>query len=161
MIKTAQNTHKRNNLKFKLKEYSEDVFRSLYPKLKEKEINISVDIDETLELDSYPGAYSQILTNLVLNSLVHGFDRKDQGNIILSAQLADAELNINYSDDGKGIPESNLSKIFDPFYSTDKKSGTGLGLHIVYNLVSQKLQGTITCSSEKEKGATFQIKIPV
>jgi signal transduction histidine kinase len=118
-------------------------------------------MDEKLELDSYPGAYSQILTNLVLNSLVHGFEEKSQGNIEITAQQKNGELELNYKDDGKGIPESNLSKIFDPFFSTDKKSGTGLGLHIVYNIVSQKLLGSITCSSEKEKGVSFRILIPV
>jgi len=147
--------------KFKLKEYSEDVIRSLYPKLKGKKIKISLDIDEKLELDSYPGAYSQILTNLVLNSLVHGFEGKSQGNIEITALQKNGELEINYRDDGKGIPESNLSKIFDPFFSTDKKSGTGLGLHIVYNLVNQKLQGTISCSSENQNGVHFKMNIPV
>jgi signal transduction histidine kinase len=146
--------------KFKLKEYSEDVIRSLYPRLKGKKIKINLDMDYQLELNSYPGAFSQILTNLILNSLVHGFEGKSQGNIEITAQQKNGELEINYRDDGKGIPESNLNKIFDPFFSTDKKAGTGPGLHIVYNLVNQKLQGTITCSSKKKKGVDFKIIIP-
>ncbi len=146
---------------FKLKEYSHDVIRSLYPRLKGKKIKINLDIDDQLELNSYPGAFSQILTNLVLNSLVHGFEKKDQGNINISMHKADQELILEYKDDGRGIPKQNLSKIFDPFFTTNKKAGTGLGLHIVYNIVNQKLNGSITCSSEKEKGVSFRMKIPV
>ena len=147
--------------KFKLKEYSEDVIRSLYPRLKGKRIKINLDMDESLELESYPGAISQILTNLILNSLVHGFENKDSGNIDISAQQEDKNLVLQFVDDGKGIPKQNLDKIFDPFFTTNKKVGTGLGLHIVYNIVTQKLNGSITCSSEKEKGVSFQMKFPV
>jgi signal transduction histidine kinase len=146
--------------KFMLKEYSEDVLRSLYPKFKGKHINFSIEMDEDLELDSYPGAYSQILTNLVMNSLVHGFEGKDRGNIVIGARQNKEELEINYRDDGKGIPDAMLSKIFDPFITSDKQTGTGLGLHIVYNLVTQKLQGEITCSSTLDEGAEFKIRIP-
>jgi signal transduction histidine kinase len=146
--------------KFKLKEYSEDVIRSLYPKLKDKKIDIKIDVDEKLVLDSYPGAYSQVLTNLVLNSLVHGFEGKDQGHIGLISKQVDGELVLEYSDDGTGIPEKNLSKIFEPFFTTNKSIGTGLGLHIVYNLVTQKLQGTIQCESIVEEGTRFFISIP-
>ncbi len=146
---------------FKLKEYSQDVIRSLYPRLKGKHVKVSLDVDDLLEIDSYPGAFSQILTNLVLNSLVHGFEKKDHGKINISMQKADQELIFEYKDDGRGIPKQNLDKIFDPFFTTNKKIGTGLGLHIVYNIVNQKLNGSITCSSEKEKGVSFRMKIPV
>jgi signal transduction histidine kinase len=146
---------------FKLKEYSEDVIRSMYPRLKGKKVNINLEIDDQLELNSYPGAFSQILTNLVLNSVVHGFEKMDHGNINLTAHLEKKELQMEYHDNGKGIPEQNLDKVFDPFFTTNKKAGTGLGLHIVYNIVNQKLNGSITCSSEKEKGVSFRMKIPV
>ena len=147
--------------KFKLREYSQDVIRSLYPRLKGKRVKINLDIDDQLEMYSYPGAFSQILTNLIINSLVHGFDKSDKGNINISARQADEELFLEYKDDGKGIPKQNLEKIFDPFFTTNKKIGTGLGLHIVYNIVNQKLMGSITCSSENEKGVSFMMKIPV
>ncbi len=131
--------------KFKLKEYSEDVIRSLYPKLKGKKVKIKLEIDDELELNSYPGAFSQILTNLVLNSMVHGFENKGEGNIHIAMRQEDENLLFEYHDDGKGIPKENLGKIFDPFFTTNKKIGTGLGLHIVYNIVNQKLKGSITC----------------
>jgi C4-dicarboxylate-specific signal transduction histidine kinase len=146
---------------FKLREYSQDVIRSLYPRLKGKHVKINLNIDDQLVLNSYPGAFSQILTNLIINSLVHGFEKKDQGNINISARHLDNELILEYRDDGRGIPKQNLNKIFDPFFTTNKKAGTGLGLHIVYNIVNQKLNGSITCSNEKEKGVSFKMKIPV
>jgi signal transduction histidine kinase/ligand-binding sensor domain-containing protein len=158
-VSVDQSTEQKRS--FKLKEYSEDVIRSLYPRLKGKRIRISMNIDEKLELNSYPGAFSQILTNLILNSLVHGFEKKENGNINISARQEDKNIMIEYEDDGRGIPKQNLDKIFDPFFTTNKKAGTGLGLHIVYNIVGQKLSGSISCSSDKEKGVRFKIKIPV
>jgi signal transduction histidine kinase len=146
--------------KFRLKEYSEDVIRSLYPKLKDKHIDISIDIDEKLELNSFPGAYSQVLTNLVLNSIMHGFKDRDKGTISLSVSKGEKGLNVEYSDNGIGIPEENISKVFDPFFTTDKKTGIGLGLHIVHNLVNQKLRGTIQCEAELNNGTRFLINIP-
>jgi len=146
---------------FKLKEYTEDIIRSLWPKIKTKKIQIGLDIDEKLELDSYPGAYSQVVTNLVLNSITHGFEGKQKGKIELTAKSVKHELVIQYKDDGIGISGTNLKKIFEPFFTTNKKAGTGLGMHIVYNLVNQKLKGRIECMSEQGKGVMFEIKIPV
>ena len=88
---------------------------------------------------------------------MHGFEGKDQGNITIAAQQNMNELVLDYHDDGKGIPEKNLSKIFDPFFTTNKKVGVGLGLHIVYNLVNQKLNGTIECKSEPGNGTTLRL----
>jgi signal transduction histidine kinase len=143
-----------------LKEYSEDVIRSLYSRLKEKKIDIKIDIGEKLELNSYPGAYSQVLTNLILNSLVHGFANRDEGNIKLSAHQDNSGITLEYYDDGAGIPLENIPKLFDPFFTTNKKAGTGLGLHIVHNLVSQKLNGSISCESEPGIQTKFIIIIP-
>jgi signal transduction histidine kinase len=145
---------------FRLKEYSEDIIRSLYPRLKGMKVEINLDIDEKLEFNSYPGAYSQILTNLILNSLVHGFDGKTKGNITISANMDKEQLLIEYRDNGKGIVPELMDKIFEPYFTTNKKVGTGLGMHIVYNLVTQKLNGSISCSSEPGKGVQFQIKLP-
>ena len=147
--------------KFKLKRYTEDVIRSLYSVLKNREITIDLDMDDDLELDSYPGTFSQIITNLVLNSLTHGYDKHDEGRIVLKARIDKDRLHFEYADDGRGISEENLGKIFEPFFTTDKKIGTGLGMHIVYNLVTQKLCGTIHCESESNKGTRFIIEMPL
>jgi two-component system sensor histidine kinase ChiS len=150
-----------NKRSFKLKSYTEDVIRSLYPKLKNRKININLNIDEELEIDSYPGAYSQIITNLVLNSITHGFGEKNKGKIELKANNKNGELIIEYKDNGKGISKENLKKIFNPFFTTNKKVGTGLGMHIVYNLVTQKLKGSIECFSKTGQGILFNIQIPM
>ena len=104
--------------------------------------------------------YKQILTNLILNSLVHGFDGKDEGNIKLSAKHDKKNMILEYTDDGRGIDPGLKDRIFEPFFTTDKKVGTGLGMHIVYNLVTQKLNGSISCSGEMGKGIQFLIKLP-
>jgi signal transduction histidine kinase len=90
---------------------------------------------------------------------VHGFEKPDQGDIRISANQHENEIKLVYADNGKGISEVNRKKIFDPFFTTNKKLGTGLGLHIVYNLVTQKLKGSIRCESKIEKGTKFIIKI--
>jgi signal transduction histidine kinase len=158
-VSVDQSTEQRR--KFRLKQYSEDVIRSLYPRLTEKRINVFIDIDDKLELDSYPGAYSQVLTNLVLNSLVHGIDNQSGAKLNISAEVYRDQLRIEYSDNGKGIPEEVLPRIFDPFFTTDKKAGSGLGLHIVYNLVTQKLGGEIRCDSKPGEGARFTLLLPM
>jgi ligand-binding sensor domain-containing protein/signal transduction histidine kinase len=144
-----------------LRTYLEDIIRSLYPKLKGRRISINLDVDPNLEMDTYPGVVSQIFTNLILNSLVHGFEDKDKGEISIRSNLSEGILEINYSDNGKGIAKENMARIFDPFFTTNKKVGTGLGLHIVYNLVTQKLNGSITCESKPGSGAEFMISLPV
>ncbi len=147
--------------KFFLKAYTEDIIRSLYPRLKLRKVNIDLDIDEKMEMDSFPGAFSQIITNLVMNSLTHGFDEKDTGKIEIKANLDKNNLNLEYSDNGKGISPGHIDKIFEPFFTTNKTIGTGLGMHIVYNLVTQKLNGTIVCESRVNEGTRFKIKIPL
>ena len=147
--------------KFMLKAYTEDVIRSLYPRLKNRKISIDLEMDDKIELDSFPGAFSQIITNLVINSLTHGFDEGDKGKINIIANIGNSKLKLEYSDNGKGISPGNMDKIFEPFFTTNKKIGTGLGMHIVYNLVTQKLNGTIECESEVDKGTSFKIEIPL
>ncbi len=159
MVSADQSTGERRRVV--LRSYLEDIIRSLYPKLKGRRISINLDVDPNLEVDSYPGAISQIFTNLILNSLVHGYEEKDIGDITIQTEIIDKNLKINYSDNGAGITEETRKRIFEPFFTTNKKVGTGLGLHIVYNLVTQKLNGTIECKSELEKGTTFQISFPV
>jgi len=147
---------------FNLKSYLEDVIRSLYPKFKQRNIDINIDCDEKLQLNSYPGTFAQIFTNLVLNSIAHGFkNEKKKGVIDIIVKQEAKQLQIEYKDNGVGIAQDILPKIFDPFFTTDQSKGTGLGLNIVYNLVTQKLNGTIKCESEDKKGVVFRIVVPV
>ena len=109
---------------------------------------------------SFPGAFSQILTNLMMNSIIHGFENSEGGLITIDVSLNDQLLRIDYSDNGKGISNEHVSKIFDPFFTTNRnKGGSGLGLNIVYNIVTSQLNGKIHCTSELEKGTKFTIEI--
>lgn len=145
-----------------MKAYLNDVLISLQPRLRKTSHHITVNCPEDLEITSYPGAISQIITNLVMNSLVHGFEDLEQGEIAMTISMNNAILHFHYSDDGKGIQEDHLPKIFNPFFTTKRSQGrSGLGMHIVYNLVTQKLKGTIECTSSPGAGTTFLIHFPV
>ena len=145
----------------KVKEYIGDIMLSLDPKLKDKRVVINIDCSDDIVLDSYPGAFSQVITNLVMNSVVHGFDKRDECNINIRCVIDGKDLILCYKDDGRGIDADVLPKIYDPFFTTNRQEGgSGLGLHIIYNLVTQKLNGTINCESEQGKGVLFSMKIP-
>lgn len=148
--------------RFNLSAYIAEILLSLKPRLKQAQHAVVVDCPHDLEIDSYPGALSQVLTNFVMNSLLHGFSEGQIGKITISAQLRDsATVVIRYADTGRGIPEKNLARIFEPFFTTRRGTGgTGLGLHIVYNIVTQSLGGTIDVMSEVGQGAAFILAIP-
>ncbi|PIE34554.1 hybrid sensor histidine kinase/response regulator [candidate division KSB3 bacterium] len=149
---------------FRLKEYIHDVLLSLGPKLKAASPHITVHCPNDLEITSYPGAYSQILTNFIMNSLIHGFDEtQQQREIIIRLAVYGETLQLQYSDNGKGIAPEHQLKIFDPFFTTrgGQQKGSGLGMFIVYNLVTQQLHGSINCESAPSQGVMFQIEVPV
>ena len=147
---------------FHMKEYLNDVLLSLQPQLKKTRHRITINCPEDLVITSYPGAISQIITNLVMNSLLHGFEDREQGEIVMTLSIQNAILRVHYSDNGKGIQADHVSKIFNPFFTTKRSQGrSGLGMHIIYNLVTQKLKGTIEYTSTPGTGVTFLIHFPV
>ncbi len=147
---------------FALKKYLTETLLSLQPKLKRTNIRVDIVGDETISLRSYPGVFTQIVTNLIVNSLNHAYDPDDHGCVVIDFRREGSSLIFNYSDDGQGISDENRAKIFEPFFTTKRgKGGTGLGLHIIHNLVAQKLGGTISCESEKGKGSKFIITVPI
>jgi signal transduction histidine kinase len=147
--------------KFKVREYTGETLLSLRPKLKQSLFTVQTYCDEDLELDSYPGAFSQIITNLTVNTLMHAYDEGERGHVVIRATKEDGWFILTYSDDGKGIAPGHKKKIFDPFFTTKRgQGGTGLGLYILYTIVTQKLHGTVTCDSEPGKGAVFTLRIP-
>ncbi|MBW4661542.1 MAG: histidine kinase [Drouetiella hepatica Uher 2000/2452] len=146
---------------FNFKTYLEEILLQLSPKLKATKHSVDVQGDPHLTLNSYPGALSQIVTNLVMNSLLHAYESEEQGHIALTFNQTEENVIFEYADDGIGIISENLGKIFEPFFTTKRgQGGSGLGLHIVYNLVTRKLGGTIQCKSQPGKGTTFVIKLP-
>lgn len=139
-----------------------DTVLSLGPKLQREGHRVTVDCPAGLAVDSYPGALSQVLGNLVSNSLIHGYDPGVSGLLaIVVDQPEPGQLRLVYRDDGKGIAPEHLGQIFDPFFTTRRGSGgAGLGLHIVYNLVTGPLQGRIAAASEAGGGAAFTLSFP-
>ena len=143
-------------------QYLNEILVSLRPKYKRTSHNITVNCPDDIDIVTYPGAFYQVISNLIMNSLIHGFENIDNGEMIFNISLKEPKVLIDYSDNGKGIDSDHISRIFDPFFTTKRgKGGTGLGLHIVYNLVVQNLKGKITCSSELDKGCNFLITLPV
>ena len=97
-----------------------------------------------------------------MNSLIHGFQERLEGHITITVIKQDEQLTIHYTDDGKGIRHDIINNIFEPFFTTNRQGGgSGLGLHIVYNLVTHKLSGSIHCHSIEGHGTTFTIQIPL
>ena len=147
---------------FNIKEYIENVLLSLRPKLKKTEHEIELDCPDNLVVISSPGAFSQLLTNLVMNSLIHGFNGSDKGNIHIGVSEEGGFLRIQYCDNGEGMDENTLRNIYNPFFTTKRSHGsTGLGMHIVYNLVTQKLGGQISVESKIGEGTLFDIRVPM
>ncbi len=145
---------------FDLKQYVGEVLLSLQPKLKKTKHEITLECPDDLELHTYPGALSQVITNLIVNSMIHGFEEEDEGQILMRFTPEGQELLFTYQDNGKGIPPEYLGRIFDPFFTTRRGTGgSGLGLHILYNIVSSQLQGSIHCESTPGKGTTFYIRM--
>jgi signal transduction histidine kinase len=113
-------------------------------------------------VDTYPGALAQVLTNLIMNAVTHAFAPGTKGHLTLEiAEKGPDAIQIVFADDGRGIPTENLGKVFDPFFTTARNQGnTGLGLHIVFNLVTGPLEGRIDVASEPHDGTRFTIVLP-
>lgn len=147
---------------FNFKDYIQEVLKSLHPEYKRVVEEIKLSCSNDIEIYSYPGIFSQIITNFVMNSLIHGFENRNTGEICIDVLIDQSKLLFTYQDNGCGMDEKSLKRIFEPFYTTKRgKGGTGLGMHIVYNLVHQKLGGWIKCNSAAEEGTTINITIPL
>jgi signal transduction histidine kinase len=148
---------------FDLREATEQLAVSIRPALKRSPIWLTVDLPAGIAMDSYPGAYGQVLTNLVLNTLAHAFPDRRAGSLELSGRLQDADhVEIVFSDDGVGMSEDVRRHAFEPFFTTRRnRGGTGLGLHVVYNLVTRRLGGSLRLESEVGRGTTFRIRLPL
>lgn len=145
-----------------LGDYINEILLSLRPLTAKKNHIIDVVCSEKLLVDSYPGALSQILNNLVLNSFNHGFDDGVSGRIEIMVKENDNHVCLIYSDNGVGMSQETLQRVFDPFYTTKRGiGGTGLGMSVVHNLVTKTLMGKIKANSESGNGVRFEIVFPV
>lgn len=155
-ISFDQSSEEKRNIN--LKEYVKEILFSMSNIIKKTNITIKNNCSDKINIDTYPGAISQIITNLIINSIRHAFKEKEKGNIFINATMEENIIKLIYKDNGQGIDEEFLPKIFDPFFTTNRHSGgTGLGLNILYNIISHTLNGTIQCNSKKNYGVEFII----
>lgn len=146
---------------FNVANYIDEVLLSLRPHLKKSHITIRVDCSPALTMDSLPGAFSQVLTNLIMNSLLHAFEPEQTGEIDITIVAEGAQIGVTFRDDGKGIPPELHTRVFEPFFTTRRSSGgSGLGLHIVHNIVTQALKGTLALDSNPGEGTIFTLHLP-
>lgn len=148
--------------RFELASYIGETLASLKPRIRQAGHRVDIDCPPGLMVEGYPGALSQVLTNFVMNSIVHGYDEGQSGRLTIVVDQPSPELvRLVYADDGRGIAEEHRTRIFDPFFTTRRGAGgTGLGLHIVYNLVTGALEGQLSVDSEAGRGTRFTIVFP-
>lgn len=147
--------------KFSVRDYIEEILLSLKPQYKRTGHVVEVVGDDDIIIKNSPGALMQIITNLVVNSLIHGFEGIEKGHISIAVKAVKNNVEILYQDDGCGMGEDVLENIFKPFFTTKKgDGGSGLGLYIVYNLITVKMGGVIECESHLGKGVLFRMILP-
>lgn len=147
-------------VEFSIRDHIHEVLVTLRPQIKQTQVNIQMDVDEDLIIASFPGAYYHIVSNMIVNSLRHAFPDK-QGNITVYIHKEGDNLHLHYQDDGVGMDEGTKNRIFDPFFTTKRgDGGTGLGMYMTYNIVTQRLGGTINVLSEEGKGTQFDVVVP-
>jgi signal transduction histidine kinase len=148
---------------FDLKLATEQVITSARSRLLKSQSSLAIEMPSDIILDSFPGPYGQVLTNLIFNAITHGFTDGPSGHILVKARRVGMEqVEITFSDDGSGVPEDVQRHVFDPFFTTKRAQGSiGLGLYIVHNLVTQQLGGRITLVSAPGKGTTICMTLPL
>ncbi|MEJ8570137.1 HAMP domain-containing sensor histidine kinase [Microbaculum marinum] len=148
--------------RFQMHRWLEELMTSLGPALRKSRHEVTIECRDGLEVDTYPGALSQVLTNLVMNALTHAYGEDQSGHMTVAVSEPRRDtVRIVFSDDGRGINPADLNRVFDPFFTTGRSLGsTGLGLHIVYNLVTGLLQGKIDVESTPGQGTRFIIELP-
>ena len=148
-------------VRFDLKTLFDDALLSLSPELRKTNHQINFETSGPLQLEADPGALHQILNNLVMNSLLHAFPEIDNGEINIRIDGTGDDIIILFEDNGVGMSAETSARIFEPFFTTKRgQGGSGLGMHIIYNLVTQTLNGKILCESSLGNGASFTIRLP-
>ena len=145
---------------FKLKPCIDEVCFSLSSDLKQHNHCIDVNCNQEIGAEGYPIAFTLVISNLVMNSISHGFKDKEGKNINIEVNENEKNILIIYKDNGSGIEKGNISKLFEPFFTTNMGANSGLGMHIIYNIITQQFGGDIQCESEVNKGVMFTISIP-
>ena len=147
---------------FNVKQYLYAIAHSLENELNYTPHHLSISCPEQVQLFGPPTAFSQIITNLIRNSLQHAFPTKQAGELAIEVRSSETALELIYSDNGVGMEPEVLAKIFDPFFTTKRgQGGTGLGLYILYSLTTKSFRGSVTCQSQPGQGARFLFSFPL
>jgi len=148
--------------RFDLGQVTRQVVKGLRFGLRNQNLTVSVECEPNLAMNSYPGPYGQVLTNLVLNSAAHAFPDGARGSVHIAAQASGKEsVEVLFSDDGCGMSPEVKRQVFDPFFTTRRDQGsTGLGLHIVHNIVTNRLGGRINLETKPGAGTKIQLIVP-
>jgi len=158
-ISTTQETEKKSI--FNLNNRIKDIIQCTNFISETSNLNIEIKCDKSITINSYAEAFLLIISNLITNS-IDACKQNQKGNVLIEVIKENANIKLIYKDDGIGIPNEYLSKIFDPFFTTNRISGgKGLGLNIIYNIVTSKLNGTIGCKSKEGEGVIFTINLPI
>ncbi len=145
-----------------LANYLDEILTSLQPRLRKTRHRVEIDCAEGIQLETYPGAIYQVVTNLVMNSLAHGFEHQEAGLIRIGVRAQDGDIVVDYRDDGCGMDDEVRRRIFEPFFTTKRgQGGSGLGMHILFNLVTRLLAGSVRCESTPGQGVHFVIRFPL
>jgi signal transduction histidine kinase len=146
---------------FSVNQYLHHIEQALRSRFINTDHQIIINCDESIELDSFPGALSQVIINLINNSLQHGFEEQLEGRIEINVSTNGEGVSMLYHDNGRGIPADLLPKIFNQYYtSKPHDGGSGIGLYLVKSIIEKKLTGTLSCTSEVGEGISFQIYLP-
>jgi len=157
LIAVDQSSDERRS--FNVDQYVHEILISVNHLFKNSNLKIEVSCDKNLRIDSYPGTVAQIISNLLINSSLHAYPNNEDGLVKITITNTADVISLTYTDDGQGIPPENLSKIFEPFFTTNREhGGSGLGLNIIYNLVTNKLNGKISCHSKLGHGTEFSVE---
>jgi len=159
---SVDQTHDARRL-FDLKGYFEEALLGLSVTWNRLGHDVKLECPANLGVDTYPGALTHILSNFITNSVIHGYNEGERGHFEITVRRLDRNrIELIYQDDGKGISEEHLPKVFEPFFTTRRNAGSlGLGLHIVYNLVASRLGGTVSITSAPGQGTRITVQFPV
>ena len=148
---------------FDLLHYLDEILISLRNKLKQRKFKITINSScKPLIINNYPGSWAQIFTNLIQNTLIHGYDAQADGNVLFNFYTDNQTLTFEYVDDGKGMGQETVSKVFEAFYTTNRANGgSGLGMNIIFNIIKKKMHGTIYVESKLGQGTKFVINVPM
>jgi signal transduction histidine kinase len=147
---------------FVLLEVIDEVLLAMGPTLRRSPYKLDIQVPADLKMKSYPGPLTQIIVNFINNALVHAFEGRTEGHMVLDASInQENQIEIVFSDDGCGMPEHVVKHVFDPFFTTKLgQGGNGLGMHIAYNIVTQLLGGTISVDTEIGRGTSWRLIFP-